>query len=90
MPHAKKQSRTGRPPSGDAAKKIVSLTLDPALIKQVDAYAAGKKISRSAAVEAAITGLLALNRPIGTAENSFGQADHCLFATPSLGAAIHY
>ena len=83
MPNAKKQSRTGRPPSGDVAKKIVSLTIDPALIKQVDAYAAGKRISRSAAIEAAITGLLALNSPIGT-------ADRCIFATPSLGAAIRY
>ena len=87
MPNAKKQSRTGRPPSGDIAKKIVSLTLDPALVKQVDAYAADKRISRSAAVEAAITGLLA---PVVTADNNLVQPDRCIFATPSLGAAIHY
>ena len=89
MPHSKKTSRVGRRPSGESAKKVVSLTLDPALIKQVDEYAADKKVSRSAAIEAAIVGSLALNRPLTTVENSLVQSD-CAFATPALGAAILY
>ena len=88
MIDTKKTSRTGRPPAGDVAKKVVSLTIDPALLQQVDAYAAEKGISRSAAIEAAITGLLTLNRPITTAEN-FEQSG-CIFASPALGAAIFY
>ena len=89
MAHINQQSRTGRPPSGNIAKKVVSLTIDPALIKQVDEYAAEKKISRSAAIEAAIVGLLALNSPDATADNSLVQSD-CMFASPTFGAAIHY
>jgi metal-responsive CopG/Arc/MetJ family transcriptional regulator len=69
MAHIKKLSRAGRPPSGEVAKKVVSLTIDPELIRQVDVYAADKGISRSAAVEAAIVGLLALKNPIVTSEN---------------------
>jgi hypothetical protein len=88
MAHIKKQSRAGRLPAGDVAKKVVSLTIAPALLQQVDAYATEKGISRSAAVEAAITGLLTLNSPITTAED-FVPTD-CIFATPSLGAAILY
>jgi metal-responsive CopG/Arc/MetJ family transcriptional regulator len=87
MPQIKKSSRAGRPPSGEVAKKVVSLTIDPALIEQLDVYAADKGISRSGAVEAAIVGLLTVNSPIATAENNFG---NCIFASPSLGAAIHY
>ena len=89
MAYTNKQSRTGRPPTGDVAKKVVSLTIDPALVKQVDEYAADKKISRSAAIEAAIVGFLASNSPIATAENSLVQPD-CVFASPSLGSAIYY
>ena len=89
MTHTKQPSRTGRPPLGGIAKKVVSLTIDPALIKQVDDYATDKKISRSAAIEAAILGLLAGNSPVATAENSLVQPD-CMFATPDFGAAIHY
>jgi len=90
MAPTKKESRSGRPPSGNVAKKVVSLTIDPALIKQVDGYAADKKISRSAAIEAAIVGLLASNSPIALAENSLVQSDYCIFASPALGAAILY
>jgi len=90
MPDRKKESRSGRPPSGNVAKKVVSLTIDPALIKQVDEYAADKKISRSAAIEAAIAGLLALSSPVVAAENSLVQPDGSIFASPSLGAAIFY
>jgi metal-responsive CopG/Arc/MetJ family transcriptional regulator len=72
------------------AKKVVSLTIDPALVKQVDAYAVGKKMSRSAAIEAAITSLLTLNSPIATAENSLVQSDNCVFASPASGTAIFY
>jgi len=89
MAHTKKESRTGRPLTGDVAKKVVSLTIDPALVKQVDEYAADKKMSRSAIIEAAIVGLLAVNSPIAMAENSLVQPD-CIFASPSLGAAILY
>ena len=91
MTHPKQQSRTGRPPSGGVAKKVVSLTIDPALIKQVDEYAANKKISRSAAIETAIVGLLAVKSesPMVTTENSLVQPD-CMFASPAFGAAIHY
>jgi len=91
----KKQSRTGRSPQGDTAKKIVSLSLDPVLINQVDVYAANKGISRLAVIELAITGLLAMNNsPITTAMsvsvNSLVQPPDCIFASPALGAAIHY
>jgi len=89
MAQTKKESRTGRRPSGDFAKKVVSLTIDPALVKQVDEYAADKKMSRSAAIEAAIVGLLAVNSPIAPVENSLVQPD-CIFASPSLGTAIYY
>ena len=91
MPDTKKLSRGGRRSSGDVAKKVVSLTIDPALIKQVDDYAADKKMSRSAAIEAAIVGLLASNSesPTATAENNLVQPD-CIFASPACGAAIHY
>jgi hypothetical protein len=88
MAHIKKPSRAGRQPAGDVAKKVVSLTIDPVLLQQLDAYTAEEGISRSAAVEAAITGLLALNSPTTTAEN-FVQSD-CIFASPSLGSAILY
>ncbi|MCL2711566.1 MAG: ribbon-helix-helix domain-containing protein [Planctomycetaceae bacterium] len=84
MPHSKKLSRTGRPPSGGVAKKVVSLTIDPALIKQVDEYAANKRISRSAAIEAAIVGLLTSN-----SGSPITQPD-CVFASPAVGTAILY
>jgi len=90
MSHSRKQSRGGRRPSGDVAKKVVSLTIDPVLIKRVDAYASDKRMSRSAAIETAILGLLAPKSGIlAKAENSVVQPD-CAFATPSLGSAIHY
>jgi len=57
----KKQSRTGRSPQGDVAKKTFSLSLNPALVDQVDAYATDKGVSRSSVIELAITGLLARN-----------------------------
>jgi len=72
------------------AKKVVSLTIDPALVKSVDAYAADKGISRSATIEAAIVGLLAVNSPIAKAENSVVQPELCIFASPALGTAIRY
>ena len=90
MPDTKKQSRSGRPPAGDAAKKVVSLSIDPVLIERIDAYAADNGISRSAAIETVITGLLSLKSPIIAAEKSAGQSDSCMFASPSLGAAILY
>ena len=93
MTDIQKQTRTGRFPAGDTAKKIVSLTLDPALIAKIDEYAAEKKISRSAAIETAITGLFAV-RPTTSqptmVENSLVQSDDCIFASPQLGAAIFY
>ena len=91
MAQIKKESRVGRPPAGDVAKKVVSLTIDPALVKQVDEYAADKRMSRSAIIEAAVVGFLALNAssPMATMENSQVQPD-CVFASPSLGVAILY
>jgi len=91
MAPIKNLSRTGRPPSGNVAKKVVSLTIDPMLITQVDEYAADKKMSRSAVIEAAVVGYLALNAssPIATTENCLVQPD-CIFASPALGAAIYY
>jgi hypothetical protein len=90
MTEPQKQARTGR--SGDKAKKIVSLTIDPTLVSQIDVYAADKKISRSAAIEAAITGLLALNSNtvIAATENSLVQPDDCIFASPQLERAIFF
>jgi hypothetical protein len=90
MTDAPKKQRTAR--SGDKTKKIVSLTIDPALISQVDAYAADRGISRSAAIENAITGLFVVNSspPLTAVENSLVQPDDCIFASPQLGAAIHY
>jgi hypothetical protein len=87
-----KKRRTGRSPAGDKAKKIVSLTIDHALVSQIDSYAAEKGVSRSSAIEAAIIGLLVLKpgSPMAMPDNSLVLPDNCLFATPSLGAAIHY
>ena len=92
MIDTKNSSRVGRPSSGNVAKKVVSLTIAPALIKQIDAYSADKKISRSAAIEAAIVGLLMpeSDDSITTAEHSRAQPDGCVFATPALGSAILY
>ena len=92
-----KKQRTKRSPQGDTAKKIVSLSIDPALIDKADAYAADKGISRSAVIELAITGLLAKNdSPVATKAtvastdvNSLVQPDN-VFATPALGTAIRY
>ena len=95
LTETKKPSRKRRSPSGDDAKKIVSLTIDPTLVAKIDKYAAERKISRSATMETAIIGLLALsaNSPIATArepENSLVQSGDCLFASPQLGQAIFY
>ena len=86
------RKRTGRSPSGDKAKKIVSLTLDPALVAKIDEYAAEKKISRSAAIETAITGLFVVSATtsLPMIENSLMQPDDCIFASPQLGGAIFY
>ena len=92
MTETKKQRQKGRSPAGDNTKKIVSLTIDPALIHQIDVYAADKSISRSSAIETAIVSLLALeaSSPLATADHRLGQSDGCMFASPSLGAAILY
>ena len=93
MTNTKKQSRKGRSPAGDTAKQIVSLTIDPALVAEIDKYAAEKTISRSKAVEAAI---VCLTAPIASipAEvdpvNALVSPDDCMFAAPSLGHAIFY
>ena len=90
MIDTKKTSRTGRRPSGEVAKKVVSLTIDPALIQRIDAYATDNGMSRSAAIETAITGLLTSESPDATAGNSLVQPDSCIFASPSMGTAIRY
>ena len=76
----------------DSAKKIVSLTIDPALIAKIDGYAASKKISRSAAIESSIMGLLVLNSDSAFAvpDNSLVQPEESIFASPQLGTAIHF
>ena len=87
MTDTKKQARPK-----DSTKKIVSLTLDPVLIAKIDDYAAEKKISRSAAIEIAITGLLALNSSVSLAvmENSTVLPGNCIFASPQLGTALFF
>ena len=87
MTDTKKKTRTK-----DSAKKIVSLTIDPVLIDKIDSYAANKKISRSAAIEFSIMELLALNSDSAFAvpENSLVQPEESIFASPQLGAAIHF
>jgi len=86
MTETKKTSRTK-----DSTKKIVSLTIDPVLLAKIDDYAAEKKISRSAAIELAITGLHALpsSPSIAIAESAV-LPDDCMFASPQLGTAIFY
>jgi hypothetical protein len=81
-----------QPRPKDSTKKIVSLTINPALIARLDEYAAERKLSRSAAIETAITGLFALNFnvPLAAAENSVVLPNDCIFASPSLGAAVFY
>jgi len=89
MTDTKKTSRTGRE---NKAKKIISVTIDPALIHQIDTYAADRGISRSAAIETVLTGFFATkSTPAFTMpDKSLVQPDNCLFASSQLGAAIHY
>jgi len=96
MSTQKKQPRAGRSPKGDSAKKIVSLTIDPALISQIDSYATNKGISRSAAIEEAIAGWFASQQSpksiattANTTDKSVPQFEY-IFATPALGKAIRY
>jgi hypothetical protein len=72
-------------------KKIVSLTLDPALIEKIDEYATAYKKSRSAVIEYFIhTSLTAPEKPIPAAPvNSLVQPES-IFASPELGQAIMY
>ena len=95
MTDEKKQSRKGRSPAGDKAKKNFSFSLDPVLVKDLDHYATDKRLSRSSAIEAAITALLTVksDRPVArtaSVDNSLVQPDDNIFATPAMGAAIHY
>jgi hypothetical protein len=73
-------------------KKIVSLTLDPALVAKIDEYAASHKKSRSAVIEYFIhTALFEPERPIPVAPpvNSLVQPES-IFASPEIGQAIFY
>ena len=95
MTDEKRQIQKRRSPAGEDTKKIVSLTIEPALVAKIDEYAADKRISRSAAIENAIIGLLASpsDSPVITAsepENSLIQSNDCLFASPQVGHAILY
>ena len=82
----KKQSR-------NSEKKVVSLSIDRALIEKLDDYAAEKKISRSAAAESAIA---RLSMPVNSmtesvSENSLVQPEgSTIFASPQAGQAILY
>ena len=86
------EKKPRRSPASDKTKKIVSLTLDPALVAKVDEYAAEKKISRSAAIETAITGLFVVSPTTSQpmVDNSLVQPDDCIFASSQLGGAIFY
>jgi hypothetical protein len=86
-----KQPRAGRPANGNAAKKVVSLTLDPAIIAQVDAYATEHKISRSAAIETILQESFEAKPQsmIAPAVNSLVQPEN-IYATPAIGEAILY
>jgi len=103
MSNEKKQARTKRSPQGDTAKKIVSLTIDPALVSQVDAIASDKGISRSAAFELILADGLAVlsGRPVAPPVTSPSarpaekvatavKVNDCIFASPQLGTAIRY
>ena len=79
------------------AKKVVSLTITPALVARIDKYAAEQKISRSSAIEKAIINWLELpsDNPAAINENNLVQSDdcilgQCLFASPQIGHAILY
>ena len=76
------------------AKKIVSLTIAPALVARIDEYAAEQKISRSAVIENAMMNWfeLPVNSPaaINEPDNSLVQSDDCVFASPQVGHAILY
>jgi hypothetical protein len=96
MTETKKQSRKGRSPAGDATKKVVSLTLDPALIDGIDKIAKAINVSRSKAVEIAITGLIATppsvaSTPVSAPSKDAALSPHdCMFASPQMGQAISY
>lgn len=79
MTDLQKQSQTK-----NASKKIVSLTIDPVLIQRLDCYAAQNHLSRSAAIETAITTLLCPNTAV------FAEPpEESIFASPQIGTAIH-
>ena len=83
MTKPKKQSRkTGR--------KIISLSVNPALIETLDGYAAEQNLSRSAAMEAAIVRLTAPTPAVPTTVSVNSPSDGGLFASPQIGQAIRY
>jgi len=95
MTSEKTQIRKKDSPAENDTKKIVSLTIAPALVARIDEYAAEKKISRSSAIESAIVNWLALpvDSPVAAAyepDNSLVHSDDCLFASPQVGHAILY
>ena len=98
MTETKKQSRKRRTPT-ESAKKVVSLTIDPALIDSMDEYAANKRISRSAAIEEAILNFFVAPLqasqdspvPIHEPVNSVVQPNRNYeYAAPQHGKAIFY
>jgi metal-responsive CopG/Arc/MetJ family transcriptional regulator len=96
MTNTKKQSHRGRSPAGNEAKKVVSLTLDPTLLGKIDNYASVNGLSRSAAIENAITALFAKAPSVSSVStttasvNSIVQPEGCLYAAPQIGQAIFY
>ena len=67
MTETKKQSRKRRTPT-ESAKKVVSLTIDPALVAQVDEHARLNQMSRSAVIEEAILNYFV--QPLPESKNS--------------------
>ena len=95
MTDIKIPSRKRRSASKDDAKKVVSLSLNPALLESIDKYAAEQNISRSTAIEHAIVKMFAepANSPLTMDEspNDFMQDNNeNLYASPQLGQAILY
>jgi len=98
MTETKKQSRKRRTPT-ENAKKVLSLTIDPALIEHVDEYASNNQMSRSAVIEEAILNYFvqplpeSTDSPVPISEplNSIVQSNsNYEYAAPQHGKAIFY
>ena len=98
MTETKKQSRKRRTAT-ENIKKVVSLTIDPALIAHIDEHAELSQMSRSAVIEKAILNYFvqplpeSKNSPVPISEpvNSLVQPNsNYEYAAPQTGKAIFY